>query len=178
VGDALVRFAEWLRELWPFRIVDAYEHGVVTILGRYWKTVGPGVYPCIPWFTDVVGYSVVPAIVQTPRLDIELQDGTAVSFVASATVRVTDVRLAILTVDNYTETTVELLSAVLAEKLAEVDTGRLDPEKKRRLLADLVRWANEEASEYGIEISKLRFTTFIKRPRFYRVLGDAPLTLW
>jgi regulator of protease activity HflC (stomatin/prohibitin superfamily) len=178
VGDALVRLAEWLRDLWPFRKVEPWQRGTVVVFGRYWRAVGPGVYPVIPWFIEIDGYSVVPAVVSTPRLDIELKDGTAVSFVAAITLRVADVERALLRVSDYEQTTVEAASAALAERLAEVETAQLAPERRGRLLASLRKRVQDEVAEWGVEVTNLRFTTFVTRPRFYRVLGDSPLTSW
>jgi regulator of protease activity HflC (stomatin/prohibitin superfamily) len=125
----------------------------------------------IPWFTDIHEVSVVPAIVQTPRTDITLADGTPVSFSASAWVQVTDVNLAVNSVDNFQQSTVELITAVCAERLAQIDADRLAPEKRTRFLSDLKRWCNEEANPFGIEVQKLRFASFVMKVKTIRLLG-------
>jgi regulator of protease activity HflC (stomatin/prohibitin superfamily) len=94
------------------------------------------------------------------------------SFAASATVRVVDVKAALNAVDNYTETVQELLGAVLADKLAEVDADRLTPQKRGRLFADLRRWVAEEAIPYGIEVKRVRFTSFITNAKAHRLIID------
>lgn len=160
--------------IWPLRIVQEWERGGYYVRGRWWREVGPGMYAVLPWFTEVRCISVVPAIVSTGRQDITLSDGTLLSFTASATVRVANLNLAVNSVDNYTETTQELVAAVLAEKLAEVDAGRIAPEKRGRLLADLRRWVATEAGTFGVEVTQLRFTTFVTNVRTFRLLQDAP----
>jgi hypothetical protein len=172
LGDFLRIVLDSLQFLWPFRIVRQWERAGYYVRGRFWKTIGPGVYPLVPWFMDIHTVSVVPAILTTPRLDITIKDGSVVSFQVSATVRVANLDLAVNGVDNYTETTQELVAAVVAEKLAEVDSDRLSPEKRGRLLSDLKKWAVMEAEQYGIEVQKLRFTTFVSRPKVFRLLGD------
>jgi regulator of protease activity HflC (stomatin/prohibitin superfamily) len=171
MGEFFRVIGEWMEFIWPLRKVDQWERGLLYRWGRYVRQLEPGIYIILPWFHDIRADSVVPAIVQTPRLDITAQDGTMVTFQASATVRVTDLNLAVNTVDAYTETMQELLAAVLAERMAKVDAARLAPEGRSRLLTDLARWVQEECN-FGIEVSKLRFTTFVVNPRAFRLMGD------
>ena len=170
--DFLRLLGEWISFLWPLRKVQQWERGALYRFGRYKRELKPGIYPVVPWFYDVTAESVVPGIVQTPRLDLTAQDGTMVTVQLSATVRVVDLGKALNTVDAYMETVQELITAVLAEKLAEVDAQRLAPEKRGRLVSDLRRWIDQEAAEFGIEVTKPRFTTFVVNPRPFRLLGD------
>lgn len=169
--DLLRLLGEWIQFLWPLRRVRLFERALYTVCGRWER--GPGVYPIIPWFCEVDAESVAEGLVQTPRIDLTLKDGTALSFALGATVRVKDLRRAVNKVDAYMESAQELLAAVAGEKIPEVDPDRLQPDKRGRLLSDLKRWTQAEADEYGIEILKLRFTSYVFRPRFYRVLTDA-----
>ena len=139
MSDLVRLIAEFIQLLWPFRLVRTGERGGYYIGGRFWRDVGPGCWPVIPWFMDVKAYPEVPAIISTPRLDITLKDGTLLSFSVAASVRMADYHLAINTVDSYTETMIELLSAVCADRLAAVETDRLDPERRGRLLPGLPR---------------------------------------
>lgn len=167
-----------IKFIWPFRIITEWERGGIYIFGHYWRSVGPGLYPLIPWFTNILDLSVVPSIIKTPRLDIMLQDGSTLSFAAAATVKVMDFNLAINTVDKYAETTHELVSAVLAERLAAVDITRLAPDRRGRLLSDLLRWLNDESLVFGVQIQKVRFTTFIRNVRTYRLMQDTEASAW
>lgn len=164
--------AQWAEFLWPFRRVQLFERALYTVCGRKQWEVGPGVYPVIPWFCEVDPVAMSKGIVATPRIDITLQDGRLLSCGVSAVVRVSDLRKAINAVDAFMESSQELLHAVVADKLADVDPKRLEPEGRRRLASDLRRWVNEEATEFGVEFDKLRFTTFVVNPRPYRVLSD------
>jgi regulator of protease activity HflC (stomatin/prohibitin superfamily) len=172
MGDFLRLLLDGIQFLWPLRIVRQWERGGFYVWGRFWKVVGPGIYPIVPWFMEVKEISVVPAIVSTPRLDITLKDGVLASFRAAATVEVVDYNLAVNTVDSFTETIQELLSAVLADRLADVDPERLRPAGRNRLLSDLTRWVNEESERFGIRTSKVRFTTFVLGVRSLRLLQE------
>lgn len=179
MSDFLRLLLDSIQYLWPFRMVKQWERGGYYVLGRWWREVGPGIYPVVPWFTDVTEISVAEAIVGTGRQDITLSDGSMLSFTAAATVGVVDVRLALNVVDSYTETVQELLASVLADKLAEVDAARVTPEKRTRLFADLKRWVAAEALAYGVEVRTVRFTSFIINAKAYRVIIDqTPPASW
>jgi regulator of protease activity HflC (stomatin/prohibitin superfamily) len=106
------------------------------------------------------------------REDITLADGKTLSFSAMATLRVTDVKTALNEIDNYHESTRELIGSFLAEKLSEVDTVRLTPEKRGAYVSLLQRQLAKEAAEFGIEITKLRFTSFVLSVKTIRLLLD------
>lgn len=168
-----------LAYLWPFRLVKTGELGGYYIFGKFWRTVTPGKpYPVIPWFMDVRCYADVPAIFSTPRLDLTLADGTLLSCVVTATGQMVDYNRAINTVDSYTETMIELVSAVSAHRIAECQKERLLPGARGRFLSDLTRWINAESIEWGIQVSKVRFQTFVFNPRTFRLMQDAGVAPW
>lgn len=173
MGDFLRFLLDSIQFLWPMRLVHQWETGGFYVCGRYRGRLKPGLYFIVPWFMDVKEISSVAGMVATPRQDITIEDGTLVSFSASAWAKVIDYNLAQNNVYDYQRTTAETIQAVLADKIAQLSSERLAPEKRGRLLADLRRWIQEEASEYGVEISKLRFTSFITKARAHRFLMDS-----
>jgi regulator of protease activity HflC (stomatin/prohibitin superfamily) len=172
MGELVKLLIDALQFAWPFRRVLEWERGGWMVCGHWRREVGPGVYFVIPWFIDVHEISVAEAICGTPRQDITLKDGTTLSFTASATVQVVDVSKAVCTVDEYRETVQELVAAVLAERLAEVDADRLLPDKRGRLMADLKRWVADEAKEYGVEVKRVRFTSLMQNVKAHRLIID------
>jgi regulator of protease activity HflC (stomatin/prohibitin superfamily) len=173
VGEFLRVLLDSIAYLWPFRLVQQWEQGAYYLCGRYWREVGPGVpWPVVPWFMEVRTVSIAAAPVGTPRIDITLKDGRQLSCAATVVCRVIDFHLAVNTVDDYRESTQELIASVLAEKLVEVEPSRLESGARGRLLTDLQKWVGAELAKYGIEVSRLSFTSFVLAPRTYRLLTD------
>ena len=177
--------------LWPFRKVEQWERGVLYIWARHWRrwparpsdwTVGPGVWPVIPYFTELRTTTVVRGVTGTPLQQITARDGTAITFSAAMTWRIVDSAKAWNETDRVLETGQELLAAVCAEKLAEVDSERLDGTKRKRLLSDMVKWVNKELKFCGCEVEAIRFTNFAvgrQSIRTLRLMADtALLTDW
>lgn len=171
MADFLHTILGFIEYLWPFRIVHQWEQGGYYVFGRMWKVVGPGCYVVVPFFTWLSEVSIVPYMVSTPRLDVTLLDGKNLSFYASAWAQVVDYNLAHNTVEDYALTTRELVEAVIADRLARVKPSRLEPENRADLLRDLTDWCNKETSEFGIQITKVRFSTFILNARTYRLVN-------
>ncbi len=172
MGEFLSLLLQWLEKGWPFRRIDQWERGGYYVCGRYKRQLGPGVYPVIPWFTDVLAYSVVPELIETGRQDITLSDGTGVSYSISAWIQLVDFDKAVNTVGDHERTTKELVRAVCADRIANVDPARLKPEGRGRLIADLRRWVDEEASQFGMKVERIRFTSFVTNVKTFRLLQE------
>jgi len=168
-----------LEYAWPFRAVEAWERGVYFVLGKRWRVVGPGRWPVIPFFMDVRAVPVVPGLLGTPLQNITLADGRVVVFSAIATAVVVDPWRA-FDVDEYTESTQELVAACIAERLMDVGSTRIDKERRNRLIADLVRWVNDETMKFGVAVMAIRFNNLLFNVKTYRVLTDKALasTSW
>lgn len=172
----LATLFEFLQNFWPLARIEQWERGVYSIWGHALRrTVGPGIYPFIPWFMDVRAISTVPTPLGTPLLNVTLSDGRTLGYSVTAVVRVVNAWDALCLIDDYTESTSEIIASRVSEKVAEVDAARLDSEKRRRLLADLVRWVNEDTAKFGVAVEALRFTNFAIDQRAYRLLTDTAL---
>jgi regulator of protease activity HflC (stomatin/prohibitin superfamily) len=173
VTEFLRLLGEWLQYLFPLRRVDPWESGVCLVFGRYWRTVGPGVYLVLPWFADVVTVNVVPGVYMTPLQTVTLRDGTALTFSAAIEVQVEDARLAHCTIEAYTETVTEQARGLLAERLADVDPARFDPArgKRDRLMGELLEELNETTLGYGVRVRRLWFPDWALGVRTIRLLG-------
>lgn len=158
--------------LFPLRRCWQWEVGAYYVCGRYWRTVGPGVYPVIPWFCDIKVAASALDTYTTPLQTITTKDGGSLTFSASIKMRVVDAAAAINEAVRYEETALEDASAALADRLAEVDANRLEPESRRALLSSCKDSLNRELGEYGVRIVRLRFTNFARNIRMYRLFGD------
>lgn len=170
MGDFLRVILDSIAYLWPFRIVQQWECGGYYVFGRYWKQVGPGCYPVFPFFTEVREACIVDDQIRTARQDLTLKDGSMVSVEAVASFKITDYNLAENTVHDCDHRTYLTIESVIADKLRSVEASRLEPAGLSRLLSDLTRWVNEETSVFGVEVSYIRFSTFVTKARTYRLL--------
>ena len=157
MAELLRLFLDLLATLFPLRLVSQSQRGVPFFFGRSpHRTLPPGIYPVVPWFTDVVPVSVVPHVYQTP-----VQTVGARTFSASLVVRVTDAWAAYNTLEVWPESAVELAGAVLSDAVRECDTPNLGAVTAR---------INDELAPHGIAVDRLRFLDFTDAPAV-RLLG-------
>lgn len=170
---------EFLRDsvefVWPFRIVDQWERGGYYVFGIWWKEVGPGCWPVIPWFFHIEKVSHAPHPIEGHRQDITLADGTPLTFVATATAQVFNTYKALNDIEDYKHSATVLLGARLAEKLATYSAADLKPESRPAVAKQLGRWVHKETRKYGVRMSGIGFPTFVLGLRTFRLISDTPL---
>lgn len=174
MAELLRQLLDLLKETNPFRVVQQWQVGLVTIAGRYWWTTGPGLKVVVPFLCDVHKVSVVPAAATTPLQTVTLRDGRTLTFSVTITYAVADANLAFNHVERYQETVIELASGVVAEVLADADPERFDPArgKRGRLLEEVREELDAECRRFGLEVRRLRLTNFALGVRTVRLLLD------
>jgi hypothetical protein len=106
-----------LRELWPFNKVEPWEKGVYVIWGKPLWVVGPGIWPVIPWFSDVWVAPTVPYVMTTPALTNLTEEGE-VTGVGIIQLRIVDIWKAILSIEDYSSNIGELVTGVVGKSLS------------------------------------------------------------
>jgi regulator of protease activity HflC (stomatin/prohibitin superfamily) len=172
-SDILSVIGQFVHLLWPFHKVEQWEGGIYTTFGKFWKDVGPGIYPVIPWFFEIHSTTYAWRPLGTGRHDILTKGGVLLTFEAIAFFRVVDIRKAFTVVHDDEHSMLNLLTSVLAEKLAEVEPERFAPDKRGRLNTSLQTWVSQEAAEFGLEVKWVRFTTFVLNPKTFRLLNES-----
>lgn len=170
--DFLRLVVDTIGYLWPFRLVHQWERGCYYVCGRYWRSVGPGLYPILPFFTDVKELSVVYQEIDLPLQSIAVQSGGVLTFSANIGITIADAGLAFNAIDDYRNTVRKSCAGHLAEELAAVDPKRLDVAGRGRLLAALRKTLNGELGNYGIVVERIRFTDLVPNARVYRLFND------
>lgn len=163
-----------LVNLWPLRIVWAWQHGVYFFCGRAVGVVGPGVKLIFPFLCDVRTVSVVPEIYLTPLQTVQLRDKTMLTYSASITVVVRDALAAYTTLGHWAETVVEIAASMLSEGLADAEPERFGPArgKRDRLIDEFRKTINEDLKVHGLEVTALRLNNFVPGVKTWRLLLD------
>jgi regulator of protease activity HflC (stomatin/prohibitin superfamily) len=86
--------------------------------------------------------------------------------------RVVNVLKATVVVHDYDHSVQNIMSSVLAEKLAEIEPERLAPERRARLNSTLEAQVRAETAEIGVETKWIRFTAFVLNPKTIRLLTE------
>ncbi len=154
---------ELVQALWPFERVNQWQKGVMSFAGKYWRTVGPGLYLRILFLMDLVQVDMVAeshVLPDSPSL--ETQDGGTVGFKGTIDVVVLDAAVATNSVTDYERKAVNDSLAIACETIATVKPSRLEPRARQRLIATILANINAVTNEYGVEVATFRFTTFLR----------------
>lgn len=174
MAELIRQLLDLLRDIWPFRVVSQWQNGLYHVNGRYWWTVGPGLWLVVPYLCEVHKVPVVPALFTTPLQTITLKDGRTLTYSASITARVEDANLAFNTIDRWQETVVELAARKVSEEFADAEPGRFDAARGRRdKLLEAVRVAlDADTKRFGVRIDDLGLNNFVLGVRTVRLLLD------
>lgn len=179
LGDFLRSLVDFASYLWPFAIVHQWERGIYFIFGRpKFGLLQPGLYPKIPWFTDVHPIGVTWSYVKTGRLDLVLKDDRILSCDVTAKMRVIDPLRAYLEYHDFEHDAVLMLEAVASETLTEADAERFTAARRGRLLGgSMLKAVQDGASSIGYEVESVQFTTFILNAKTVRLLTENTMHL-
>ena len=172
IGDLVQKFIEFIREFWPVYICNEWERAVILRGGKFWRVVGPGIYLVVPFFWEFRPESTVRTTYVTGLQTIDTKDGGSLTFSASVQLEVVDLRLAMLTVNEYDKTALEDIGALLSDTLMRSKAEQLEPENRTDLLAKCRKKIDEEVSVYGLRVLTLRFNNYMRNMRVYRLFND------
>lgn len=194
LSDFLKTLLEFFEFLWPLRRIDAHERGYFTLNGKVWTPynflfwdwghlryfwrrtegpdVGPGIYWRVPWFLDVWGCDCSWGTVDTGRMDLETSDGQTLTVMASALCRVKNVRIAMIEVQDYERTMQGTLAGMISEVLTSTEPEFLEPAKRTFLNKRVSKEVIKQAEALGIHVEWVRFVTFIRKPKIFRLMGE------
>ncbi len=137
-----------------FKILREYERGVIFLLGRYWKTKGPGLIIVIPGIQKMVKVSLRTVVMDVPPQDIITRDNVTVKVNAVVYFRVIDPRKAIIEVEDFLYATSQLSQTTLRSILGQ---SQLDDllSKREDINAHLHKVIDEQTEPWGVKVANV-----------------------
>ncbi|MBI4382991.1 MAG: slipin family protein [Nitrospinae bacterium] len=137
-----------------FKILREYERGVIFLLGRYWKTKGPGLILVIPGIQKMVKVSLRTVVMDVPPQDIITRDNVTVKVNAVVYFRVIDPRKAIIEVEDFLYATSQLSQTTLRSILGQ---SQLDDllSKREDINAHLQKVIDEQTEPWGVKVANV-----------------------
>ena len=136
------------------RILREYERGVVFLLGRFWKTKGPGIILIIPFIQQMVRMDLRTIVMDVPSQDVISQDNVSVQVNAVIYFRVIDPEKAVIQVEDFQEATSQLAQTTLRSVLGRHDLDDMLAQRDR-LNDDIQSILDEHSDAWGIKISNV-----------------------
>ncbi len=136
------------------RIFREYERGVVFTLGRYTKTIGPGLTFVIPIIQQVVRVDLRMKVQDVPTQDVISRDNVSVKVNAVLYFRVVDPSRSTINIEDYMEATSQLAQTTLRSVLGKHELDEMLAEREK-LNADIQEILDQQTDSWGIKVANV-----------------------
>jgi regulator of protease activity HflC (stomatin/prohibitin superfamily) len=136
------------------RIFREYERGVVFTLGRYTKTIGPGLTFVIPIVQQVVRVDLRVRVQDVPTQDVISRDNVSVKVNAVIYYRVVDPSRATINIEDYEEATSQLAQTTLRSVLGKHELDEMLAEREK-LNADIQEILDSQTDPWGVKVANV-----------------------
>ncbi|MEX2239740.1 MAG: SPFH domain-containing protein, partial [Burkholderiales bacterium] len=136
------------------RILREYERGVVFLLGRFQRVMGPGLIVVIPGVQQMVRVDLRLVVLDVPSQDVISRDNVSVKVNAVVYFRVVDPQLAIIQVANFLDATSQLAQTTLRSVLGKHELDEMLAERDK-LNADIQTILDQQTDAWGIKVANV-----------------------
>ena len=136
------------------RILREYERGVVFLLGRFQRVMGPGLIVVIPGIQQMVRVDLRLVVLDVPSQDVISRDNVSVKVNAVVYFRVVDPQLAIIQVANFLDATSQLAQTTLRSVLGKHELDEMLAERDK-LNIDIQTQLDQQTDAWGVKVSNV-----------------------
>ena len=137
------------------RIINQYERGIVLRLGKYTKTLNPGVNIINPFFDKVTKVDVRTSAMDIPKQEVITKDNVTVNVDAVVYARVINPQKAILETTNYSYATSTFAQTALRDVTGNFDLDEIL--SKRDEISEKIREiVDVQTDKWGIDIESVK----------------------
>ncbi len=136
------------------KVYREYERGVLFTLGRYTKTIGPGLVIVIPVIQQTVRADLRTLVVDVPSQDVISRDNVSVKVNAVIYYRIVEPDKAVLNVEDYSAATSQLAQTTLRSVLGKHELDEMLAERDK-LNADIQEILDSQTDAWGIKVANV-----------------------
>ena len=137
-----------------FCIIMQFEKGIVFTLGRYSKTIGPGLRWAIPLIQTVQKIDMRIETVDIPKQEVITKDNIPVDINAVVYFHVKTPESAVIEISDYVFAVIQLTQSALKDIVGNNDLDTILSERKR-LGEDIKSIVDEATDKWGIDIDSI-----------------------
>lgn len=150
-------------------VVDAYEEALVLRLGKYNRTLRPGLHWIIPFAESILRDNVVPSTFHVGPLSLTTKDGKAVIIGAVVTWSIADIKTFLLSVENAQSVIEDSTYGIIGDMVRDRDWDQIIAPRSRfsfyveKRMILVMR-------KYGVRVDNFSFGD-LTRSRTFRIIG-------
>lgn len=171
--DRLMDFLTGCVKIFQFWcIVYAYEQGVQMRFGKFLKVLDPGLHYCLPFHIDhVMVDNVVTRTVHLGAQSLTTKDGKSIVVSAVVTMRIADIRKALLEIESIQHAMVD---ACYAAVTAHVSVSTWEALHDTDAFDNLTKLCKRQARRYGLEVERVQLGDLAICRTYRQVTSDHP----
>ncbi|HLJ56117.1 MAG TPA: SPFH domain-containing protein [Chthonomonadaceae bacterium] len=135
-----------------FKVLSNWERAVVLRLGKYNRTVGPGMIFLLPWVDRAYRVDTRIVTLDVPRQEMMTKDNVPVTVDAIVLFNVIDPNTAILKIENYARTTNLIAQTTLRSTIGQAELDELLSQRER-INEHLKKVIDEQTEPYGVKVT-------------------------
>jgi regulator of protease activity HflC (stomatin/prohibitin superfamily) len=135
-----------------FKVLSNWERAVILRLGRFNRTVGPGLIFLFPWIDRAYRVDTRIVTMDVPRQEMMTKDNVPVTVDAILLFSVIDPNTAILKIENYARTTNLIAQTTLRSTIGQAELDELLSQRER-INAHLKAVIDEQTEPYGVKVT-------------------------
>lgn len=133
------------------KIIVEYERLVIFRLGRYQRTIGPGVVFILPWIESAKKVDLRIMTEDIPRQEVITKDNIPVMANTVVYFKVVRPEDAVIKIENYTYAVRQYTQAALRDVVGNMELDSVLTERER-IATDIRKIVDAETDEWGIDI--------------------------
>ena len=151
VGSFVVLFGLLLLSS-TIKVLSNWERAVVLRLGKFNRTVGPGLIFLLPWIDRAYRVDTRIVTLDVPRQEMMTKDNVPVTVDAILLFNVVDPNTAILKIENFARTTSLIAQTTLRSTIGQAELDELLSQRER-INEHLKRVIDEQTEPYGVKVT-------------------------
>lgn len=170
--DLMKHFANAAKIFPRFGTIFPNEKGVFLRMGRYKRSLEPGLYFCFPIIDEIQKLDVTPQVINLPNQSVTTKDSKALAISGTVEYSISNPRKALLEVQNFDASLQNLSMGVIANYVK----GRSyqDCIKLNGLEQEIVKEIKNKACEWGLEVTTFWVTDLAEHKVYRLMTQDTP----
>jgi regulator of protease activity HflC (stomatin/prohibitin superfamily) len=156
----------------PWVVVNAYENSVVLRLGKYHRTLTPGLHWKLPFADDPNGVNMSTTTLRLPPQTLTTQDGIGVVVSVIVKYKVVDPRPYVTDVWDQVDVLADTVMGATRLAVADATWKELAENPPEKVVAASTR---KQVNKYGFRVEAITFID-LGRVRSIRLMGDREMT--
>ncbi len=137
------------------RVVNQYERGIVLRLGRFHRTMNPGLRIIIPYIDHMMKVDVRTTPMDIPKQEVITKDNVTVNVDAVVYYRVLDPKKAVLETTNYSYATSTFAQTALRDITGNFELDEI-LSKRDEISSQIKEIVDKQTDKWGIDIENVK----------------------